>query len=147
MNRDPIDRFEGVNHFLSNYHEVPGGFQFEGIRWPTSEHAFNGLKTLDPKDRAAVLKADSPNKAKRVGRSITLRPGWNDIRLAVMARVLEAKFAEPKMATLLLATEDALLIEGNWWNDRFWGVDAKTGEGRNWLGRLLMVRRSELLLG
>lgn len=51
MNRDPIDRFEGGNHFLSNYHEVPGGFHFEGIRWPTSEHTFNGLKTFDPKDR------------------------------------------------------------------------------------------------
>lgn len=31
--------------------------------------------------------------------------------------------------------------------NQFWGIDAKTRESRNWLGRLLMVRRSELLLG
>lgn len=34
------------------------------------------------------------------------------------------------------------LIEGNAWNDTFWGVC--NGVGENWLGQLLMERRAEL---
>ena len=33
-------------------------------------------------------------------------------------------------------------IEGNTWNDTFWGVC--NGQGQNWLGKILMLVRSEL---
>jgi predicted NAD-dependent protein-ADP-ribosyltransferase YbiA (DUF1768 family) len=42
----------------------------------------------------------------------------------------------------LLATGEAELIEGNTWNDTFWGVCK--GEGQNWLGKILMEVRKEL---
>lgn len=45
---------------------------------------------------------------------------------------------------MLIATGDAILREGNHWGDRFWGVDARTGEGENHLGRLLMELRAEI---
>ena len=45
---------------------------------------------------------------------------------------------------LLLATGDLGLEEGNTWHDTFWGVDAKTREGENHLGRILMRVREEL---
>ena len=44
----------------------------------------------------------------------------------------------------LIDTGDQELIEGNWWGDRFWGVDLKTNQGQNHLGMLLMKIRSEL---
>ena len=54
----------------------------------------------------------------------------------------------------LLETGTRLLVEGTWWHDRVWGVDLAArpahslpwhGAGRNWLGALLMARRSELV--
>jgi predicted NAD-dependent protein-ADP-ribosyltransferase YbiA (DUF1768 family) len=42
----------------------------------------------------------------------------------------------------LRLTENRYLEETNFWNDRFWGVDYKTGLGENNLGKILMeVRR------
>ena len=38
---------------------------------------------------------------------------------------------------------DAELIEGNTWHDTFWGVDLKTGEGENHLGKILMALRKD----
>ena len=46
---------------------------------------------------------------------------------------------------LIEMTGNSTLIEGNWWNDRFWGVDSKTGIGENHLGKLLMELRAELV--
>lgn len=62
-----------------------------------------------------------------------------------MRQALERKFvAGTPEGKYLLATKDRLLIEGNDWNDTFWGVDLKSGTGANWLGFLLMARRAQL---
>ena len=66
--------------------------------------------------------------------------------IAVMAEILAAKFAEPTLGAKLVLTGDAWLIEGNTWGDKFWGVDLITGEGLNWLGRLVMAQRSAMHL-
>jgi predicted NAD-dependent protein-ADP-ribosyltransferase YbiA (DUF1768 family) len=42
----------------------------------------------------------------------------------------------------VVPTGDAELVEGNTWNDRFWGVCR--GKGRNELGRILMRVRTGL---
>jgi hypothetical protein len=56
--------------------------------------------------------------------------------------LLAQKFSYPYYRDLLLATGDAELIEGNVWNDVFWGVC--NGIGKNWLGKLLMQVREVL---
>ncbi|MBR4196328.1 MAG: hypothetical protein IKQ95_06420 [Synergistaceae bacterium] len=48
------------------------------------------------------------------------------------------------MSDKLLATKQALLVEGNDWEDTFWGFDVNLGYGRNMLGQLLMKIRAEL---
>jgi predicted NAD-dependent protein-ADP-ribosyltransferase YbiA (DUF1768 family) len=53
--------------------------------------------------------------------------------------VVKIKFSEPGLGAKLLATGDAELIEGNTWNDVWWGVNEKTGKGENWLGKILMT--------
>ena len=60
-----------------------------------------------------------------------------------MYTVVTSKFKHnPRLLTKLLATGDAHIEEGNYWNDTYWGVCK--GEGYNHLGRILMQVRGEL---
>ena len=73
--------------------------------------------------------------------------GWSiEKKLVVMEELLTIKFGgkEPFLTRALLATGDADIIEGNSWNDTFWGVCNNSGE--NHLGRLLVKVREELVL-
>lgn len=72
-----------------------------------------------------------------------LRKNWDIIKLQVMEDLLRIKFSDPSFKKLLLATENEVLQEGNWWKDYFWGVDKTTGYGQNHLGKLLMKIRNE----
>ena len=56
--------------------------------------------------------------------------------------VLEKFKQNPELKQKLLETGNQELIEGNTWNDTFWGVC--NGQGQNWLGKILMLARSEL---
>ena len=47
----------------------------------------------------------------------------------------------------LLNTGDAEIQEGNAWGDLFWGVDIITGEGKNKLGKRIMLIRKILREG
>jgi ribA/ribD-fused uncharacterized protein len=136
---DRIDRFDGENAFLSNFfqHEL----EFEGRRWPSSEHAFQACKTTDPAEQERIRAARSPGSAKALGKKVRLRRDWDSERVASMEAVLRAKFADPQLRARLLGTGDAELVEGNSWNDTFWGVCR--GRGQNWLGKLLMKIRGE----
>lgn len=61
--------------------------------------------------------------------------------------VMGGSFNPPTIAhqkLMLLATGDAVLKEGNTWNDVFWGVSLKTGQGENNLGKILMRVREKL---
>lgn len=136
-----IDSFVGDFAFLSNFYKKK--MVWEGITYPTSEHAFQAAKSLDVGFRTAVSMAETPTLAKRMGRAVLLRPDWEEVKIPVMRSVLERKFRDGNvLAGKLIATRDHLLIEGNGWGDRFWGVCR--GEGQNWLGILLMARRAEL---
>lgn len=136
-----IDKFDGEHGFLSNFFK-PAKLVWEGQEYPTSEHAFQAAKTLDPAERAAIAALPTPGKAKRAGSKVDLRPGWNKIRTDIMLEVVEAKFKQnPWLMTLLLATGDEELIEGNNHGDTFWGT--VNGEGRNFLGKILMIVRDE----
>ena len=96
---------------------------FEGEVYPTVEHAFAAAKTLDPTEREVIRLAPRPGDAKRLGRQVALRSGWDDLRVGVMRGLLARKFAPATdLAARLLATGDAQLVEGNTWGDRFWGV-------------------------
>ncbi len=136
-----IGRFRRKYDFLSNFYPAP--LLFEGQRYLNSEAAFQAQKCADAADRARFATL-SPDEAKRLGETVALRADWDDIRLDVMYRVLQAKFCQnPQLALYLAETGAALLQEGNPWHDTFWGVDLKTGEGQNNLGLLLMRLRAE----
>ena len=144
---EPIKRFDGEYEFLSNFYTTE--VEYQGDKYPSSEHAFQAAKTDCDVERYEIKIASTAGKAKRLGRAATLRKSWESEKIAVMAEVLEDKFSEgSKLADRLLATGDAQLIEGNYWHDNFWGDctcgRCKSIKGENWLGKLLMKRREEL---
>ena len=86
-----------------------------------------------------------PSRSKNAGRQVQLRPDWEDVKVGIMEEIVRAKFTQNEyLKWRLIATGDAYLEEGNTWHDTCWGVDAKTGEGQNHLGRILMKVRGEL---
>ena len=135
-----IDCFDGKYAFLSNFYERP--VSFLGITYQNSEAAFQAQKTLD--EELKLKFADlPPNKAKRLGRLIELRPDWEEVKNDVMYQICRIKFFTNKdLAQALLDTGEEELIEGNYWNDTYWGVC--NGVGKNQLGKTLMRIRDEL---
>lgn len=117
------------------------------MTFTNSEAAFQSEKTLEPYYKSLFCSC-SPAEAKKLGRQTVLRPDWEAVKVNIMRSVLDAKFSQnEQLKQALLATGERPLIEGNNWNDRFWGaVMAKNGmmEGQNMLGRLLMSLRSRL---
>lgn len=170
-----FDDFEGDNEwrFLSNFY-VGAPLAYRSRFYLSGEHMFQAFKARNVADHDMINKAASPGEAKANGRHyLHLRMDWERVKFDVMRVVLRTKFQQGREeAGLLLATGDALLIEGTMWDDRVWGVNLKEGRkklqarlesrnapvhefepgegwqdapGRNWLGVLLMARRAELL--
>lgn len=139
---EPITTFFGTYRWLSNFYAC--SIRYDGMTYPSVEHAYQASKTLHIPQRRMIRALTSPGQAKRAGRRVTVRPDWDQVRVGVMRGLLRQKFALPYFAQKLLATGDALIKESNTWGDTFWGVDSRTGEGQNMLGKLLMEIREEL---
>lgn len=136
-----IDSFRGEFDFLSNFH--PADVLYEGINYPTSEHAYMAAKTLIINQRYHIASLETPKSAKQYGRQVSLRPNWDNIKFDIMKEIVKLKFTQnPKLRDKLLATKDAILEESNWWGDTYWGTC--NGKGENNLGKILMQLRDEL---
>lgn len=138
-----IESFAGEFRFLSNF--FPSEIEVDGKSYSTVEHAFQALKTENPTEREIVRTARTPGQAKKLGRRVTLRADWESVKVSVMKSLLLKKFSNKVLRAELLATGDSELVEGNYWNDTFWGVCR--GKGQNWLGKLLMEVRKNLVAG
>ena len=138
--RGIINRFSGKYFFLSNFAFCD--VVYEGTTYKTVEHAFQASKSLDTDTRKLFLQADTPADAKRLGRQVKLRSDWESVKLDIMKELLRQKFNQEPFHTLLVGTGNAELVEGNYWNDTYWGVC--NGIGENHLGKLLMEIRQEI---
>lgn len=140
-----IDNFDREHAFLSNFYFSP--MIIDNVVYTTNEHFFQAMKSLNPKEREAIVLAPTPGKAKRLGRKVSLRKDWEDIKEEVMLIGLRHKFSNPELRKKLLATGNEELIEGTIWHDNYWGIcncEACGGQGKNRLGKLLMQVREEL---
>lgn len=135
-----INSFSGNFSFLSNFYPSP--VTYEGIEYPTVEHAFQAAKSLHPDIRKSIKELKKPGQAKKYGQKITLRPDWEQVKVQVMEDIVRLKFQDPELKGLLASTKDIELIEGNTWGDTFWG--RCRGVGSNHLGYILMKVRDSL---
>ena len=116
----------------------------------TVEHEFQAAKAAGHNAALAkrILYADTPGKAKRMGRNAQLPRDWERDKDWIMKRALIHKFSLSPMKEWLLATGEIPLAEGNFWHDNYWGScgceKCKSTRGINRLGILLMEIRSEL---
>ena len=139
-----INKFTGRYNFLSNFyhctvhHKV---WPYKVYKFRSAEHAYQAAKATNEEDRAMIARSKNPALAKSRGQLIPLRKDWNEVRCKIMHEIILDKFTRnPTLRKMLVKTKSEKLIEGNWWNDTFWGVC--NGEGENHLGKILMqVRR------
>jgi hypothetical protein len=157
---DAITAFRDTWHCLSN--PYPCLVYWEGLTYPSSEHAWHAAKTLDPVLRERIQRTRDWREAKALGRTVPLRPGWDRLRRMLMTQILLAKFGyDEDLRARLAATGNRALLEGNPWGDTDWGAVPHTHPaggidlpwwhtandvwaGRNWLGITLMIVRDTL---
>lgn len=143
MSQTQIVEFSGEYRFLSNFY-MRGFFSTHPVYGTTfarsAEHHFQAAKTTNLSAFMRVIRCATPAEAKRLARSLYYISSWEDVKIDVMRRVLQDKFQDPVLRKQLLATDNALLVEGNSWGDIFWG-QCPLGNGQNWLGKLLMEAR------
>lgn len=141
-----ISVFDGKYAFLSNFYESP--ITHDGITYPTNEHFFQAMKTLDINEKKKIAAASTPGQSKRMGRTVTLRSDWEAVKSYYMELGLRLKFQNSDLAEKLIATGDEELVEGNIWHDNCWGnctcEQCANKPGENRLGKLLMKIREEL---
>jgi N-glycosidase YbiA len=128
---------------FSNFAPYP--IELKGRIWPTSEHYFQAQKFAGTDEEEAIRSGKSPMIAARMGRSRQrpLRKDWEDMKDDIMREALRAKFTQhPRLKSLLLETGEAVLVEHTK-NDCYW-ADGGDGTGKNKLGQLLMMLRTQL---
>ena len=145
MSLEEIAEFSNTYFFLSNFY--PSEIEFEGKIYPTVEHAFQAAKTTDKSLREEIANSTTPGRAKRLGKKLLPRNDWSEVKIPIMKTLLLKKFCDVALRDQLIRTGSAELIEGNLWNDTFWGCvkEGSGWKGENHLGCLLMEIRSGLI--
>lgn len=137
-----ISEFAFEYSFLSNFHECKVDYQ--GLSYNSSESAYQAQKVVN-EDKKKEFQYYHPGKAKRQGRKLKARTDWDNVKNQYMYEIVLAKFLQnDDIRKKLIDTGDAILIEGNTWNDTYWGVC--NGVGDNHLGKILMQVREEIKL-
>lgn len=130
---------------LSNLYRCT--IRFEGIDYPTAEHAYQAGKAAKPAVRDWILAAPTPSLCAMAAHGLykwDVRPDWAKIKFKRMYEVLLAKFRQhDDLRKILIGTGTARLVEVGTTDtavNRTWGE--VNGRGRNMLGVLLMQVRS-----
>lgn len=146
---EPYDFYGGpLSNFWPSPIVLPHPFRDELVTYEAIEIYFQALKATDAKDHdyvTSVPKLTNPPRpncweAKKRGRSIKLRPDWDDVRYDVMVTGLREKFKHRYLRAVLLSTGDREIREDSP-TDFIWGY--RNG-GQNLLGKALMQVREEL---
>ncbi|CAN4277502.1 NADAR family protein [Pseudoxanthomonas sp. LjRoot125] len=89
--------------------------EFEGLVYPTAEHAYQAGKARKEVVRDWILAAPTPALAAMAAHGLyvwDVKPDWAKTKFDRMRGVLRAKFTQhPKLAELLLSTGSARLVE------------------------------------
>jgi ribA/ribD-fused uncharacterized protein len=119
---------------------------------PTVEHWFQATKASCRQEFFWVLSAPSARSAKRRGsalgeggRTIMLRPDWEEVKAKVMRYAHRRKHELPRYREVLPQTGERVLVEDSP-TDFIWGGRSRQGgyDGQNLLGIALMEVRAAL---
>lgn len=120
--------------------------EFEGILYPTAEHAYQAAECTSPEGKEAIRQARSPLQAKHLMDTRYKphkQPEWNNKKVAIMEQILRTKLAQhPEALEALKQSGNEEIVEDSP-TDYFWGAGAD-GTGQNMLGKLWMKLRKEL---
>lgn len=132
---------------FSNLYRRP--VEFEGVVYPTSEHAYQAGKPRKDSVRDWLLAAPSPALLAMAAHGLyvwDIHPDWAKTKFQRMKKILLAKFTQNEdLKVLLLSTGDSRLVESATVDNavnRLWGE--VNGKGQNKLGELLMEVRQEI---
>lgn len=134
-------------------------FMVDEIKYPTAEHWMMAQKAILFKDEKAwekILMAESPAKAKKLGRGVLNfnQDTWNQKRFSMVCEGNYHKFKQnPELKEFLLNTKKSVLVEASP-VDRIWGIGLSANDnralnprlwkGKNLLGFALMEVRKQL---
>ena len=133
-----IDKFSGEYRWLSNF------WIHDTYKNLSVEHHYQAAKTTNIHDWFYIMAQDTPGKAKRIGKEITVRQDWDMVKLILMEQFIRDKFTmNMELRLKLMDTRGITLMESNTWGDTYWGVCDSFG--LNHLGKILMKVRDEYL--
>jgi ribA/ribD-fused uncharacterized protein len=142
------------NKWLSTFNRGEP-FNYDGLLYPTVEHAFHAQKVDDEKkeEYQELFTNDEidPSEAKKMGgkknfelNSFSLRKDWDNVKLEKMKEItMEYYAANPKLAEKLRKTGSKKLLHTGFRIDDYWGIK-KNGEGENNHGKILMKIRETI---
>lgn len=153
---EPDNEISEIRFYRSN--EKPYGvfsnlykreLEFEGVKYPTSEHAYQAGKARKESVRDWILSAPTPALVAMAAHGLytwDIVPDWSKVKFDRMRGVLYAKFSQHQdLKEILLSTGTSRLVESATVDNavnRLWGE--VNGKGKNMLGVLLMELREQL---
>jgi hypothetical protein len=137
-----IKEFQKEYRWLSNF--MPVNIILDEEEYSSVEHAYQSAKSDDQDWKQFCILESNPAEVRRQSRNVVLKKDWNIIKDEIMLQLLKQKFSQEPYKHLLLDTKNEQIQEGNYWGDTYWGVDLKTGEGENRLGKMIMKIRQEI---
>jgi ribA/ribD-fused uncharacterized protein len=126
----------------------PAPFVIGGVNYPTAEHFMMAEKArifADEETREKILKATSPEAAKRLGRQVRGfdERAWAEARSRLVIEGNLAKFSQHRaLGQFLIKTHNKVLVEASP-VDRIWGIglaadDAQAENPEKWRGLNLL---------
>ena len=130
------------HRWLSNMTYV--NIEYNGLIYPSTENFYQAMKYKSQLTRK-LISTLKPHESKGYSRNnLMTNEKFEERKLDIMLYAQRKKYSQEPFKSNLLSTGDCLLEEGNWWGDKFWGVDIKTREGENHLGKIIMQVREGL---
>lgn len=137
-----INQFNGKFRFLSNFWPIT--VHFEGIFYPSTEHAYQASKTSDIDLRQKIARIPKPGLVKNLMRQYPRNPKADSI----MEDLNRQKFSSYPLRQWMIDTRPEELIEGNYWHDNYWGqcrcFRCVLNPAHNKFGKILMQIRDTL---
>ena len=139
-----VGLYEREFYVLSNFSSF--AIDFEGMRFPTSEHLYHWFKFKDHwVNQNLIQLAPSAHDAYKKSQEwkSKQRKDWDEVKLDIMYNILMLKVQQhPYVKQKLFETGKRLIVEDShrddWWG---WGPNK---DGLNMLGKLWMRVRSEI---